>query len=68
MNERVTETDALQRFPELAELVAIHEARWNFHLLGENDTVVGIAASPRPVHRCPVHLPPHAHLGEPIGP
>ncbi|MDQ3577559.1 MAG: hypothetical protein M3443_08140 [Actinomycetota bacterium] len=45
MNERVTEIEAVRRFPELAELVAIREAGWNFHLLGGNDDLVGIAAS-----------------------
>ncbi|WP_436493199.1 hypothetical protein [Actinokineospora sp. HUAS TT18] len=42
----VSTADALRRFPELAELVAIRDAGWNFHLLrNEDGSLLGLAAS-----------------------
>lgn len=42
----VSEAEALRRFPELAELVSIREAGWNFHLLRDEDGgLLGLAAS-----------------------
>ncbi|GAA3040530.1 hypothetical protein [Actinokineospora globicatena] len=45
MTKNITQDDALRRFPELVHLLSIREAGWNFHLLGENDELVGVAAS-----------------------
>ncbi|MGQ0840206.1 hypothetical protein [Actinokineospora sp.] len=44
-HQPISEADACGRFAELAELVAIREAGWSFHLLRDNDDVIGIAAS-----------------------
>ncbi|MGQ0838115.1 hypothetical protein [Actinokineospora sp.] len=44
-HEVISEADAVARFPELAELVVIREAGWGFHLMTDNDDVIGIAAS-----------------------
>ncbi|MBM7776586.1 hypothetical protein JOD54_006790 [Actinokineospora baliensis] len=41
----ITEAEALRRFPELGALVALRERQWRFHLLGENDELVAVAAT-----------------------
>ncbi|MGQ0841017.1 hypothetical protein [Actinokineospora sp.] len=46
LHEPITEAAALRRFPELAELVEIRRAGWDFHRLhDENGDLLGIAAS-----------------------
>ncbi|GAA2961685.1 hypothetical protein [Actinokineospora diospyrosa] len=41
----ITQDEALRRFPELSALVALRERQWRFHLLTENDELVGVAAT-----------------------
>ncbi|WP_026422559.1 hypothetical protein [Actinokineospora inagensis] len=43
--EPISTEDALRRFPELAALVALRDRDWRFHLLTENDHLVGVAAT-----------------------
>ncbi|SDD93618.1 hypothetical protein [Actinokineospora iranica] len=41
----ITQADALSRLPALGELPGVQRGGWAFHLLSENDTVSGVAAS-----------------------